>query len=164
MKTFLTGLFLLISLSVIAQTRYSTGPYKIDPSTELIIGTSQGSMAQLDGSIEMKEDFENSTVILFDDKSDPNVKFVSTGISGSLEKFFLKGDLTLNGVTKQVVFDTRYLGIVADGYGHDKAAFIGRTKIYSQKGEEISVDLRLLASRPSRSTEEMYETVYHMVK
>ena len=164
MKALISGLFLLLSLTVIAETKYSTGAYKIDPSTELVISTSQGSMAQLDGCIEMKEDFEKSRVILFDDKSDPKVKFVSTGISGQVEKFSLKGDLTLNGVTKQVIFDTRYLGIVADGYGHDKAAFIGKTKIYSQSGEEITVDLRLLATRPSKSTEEMYETVYHMVK
>lgn len=164
MKTFLSALFLFFSLTAVAETRYNAGAYKIDPSTELVINTADGSMSQLDGCIEMNENFEKSRVLLFDDKAEPKIKFTSTGIKGTLEKFNLKGDLTLNGVTKQVVFDTRYLGVVADGYGHDKAAFIGRTKIYTQSGEEISVDLRLLATRPSKSTEELYETVYHMVK
>lgn len=164
MKTFLSALFLFFSLTAVAQPKYSAGAYKIDPMTEIVINTASGTMSSLDGCIELHENFEKSRVLLFDDQNEPKVKFVSTGIKGTLEKFHLKGDLTLNGVTKQVVFDTRYIGVVADGFGTDKAAFIGKTKIYSQRGEEISVDLRLLATRPSKSTEEMYETVYHMVK
>ncbi len=164
MKTFLSALFLFFSLTAVAQTKYTAGSYKIDPMTELVINTAEGSMSQLDGTIEMHEDFEKSRVHFFDASNDPKIRFVSTGIKGTLEKFHLKGDLTLNGVTKQIVFDTRYVGVVADGYGTDKAAFIGKTKIYNQRGEEITVDLRLLATRPSKSTEEVYETVYHMVK
>lgn len=164
MKTIFSIFFLFMSLSVLAGTKYVPGAYKIDPSTELVINTNEGSMAQMDGYIDMQETFESSKVVLFDVNSDSKIKFVSTKISGNPESFKLKGDLTLNGVTKSVIFDTRYIGVVADGHGMNKAAFIGQTKIFRQNGEEIAVDLRLLASRPSKRTEDMYEAVYHMVK
>lgn len=164
MKALFSALFIFFSLTAMAQTKYTVGAYKIDPMTEIVINTTSGTMSQLDGCIELHENFEKSRVLLFDDQSDPKIKFVSSGIKGSLEKFKLMGELTLHGVTKQIVFDTHYIGVVADGFGSDKAAFIGKTKIFNQRGEEISVDLRLLATRPSKTTEEMYETVYHMVK
>lgn len=59
----------------------------------------------------------------------PTATFRSTSISGTADAFTLTGDLTLRGVTKQVVLTGEFGGIVTDGYGQVKAGVTATTKI-----------------------------------
>lgn len=163
----------------------------------LVISTVEGRFTQVDGTIQLASEFEKSKVEVgvnvasvdtgviqrdehlrspdfFDAKKFPRMSFVSTEIKGKLESFELIGDLTIHGVTKRVTFNTRYLGIVANGYGYDVAAFIGKAKIsrkdfgltYNQTieagqviGDEVTIDLRIQASRPSKKTSALFNHV-----
>ncbi len=62
----------------------------------------------------------------------PTATFRSTSFSGTPEEFEVTGDLTLRGVTKQVVLTGEFGGIVTDGYGQTKAGATARTKINRQ--------------------------------
>jgi polyisoprenoid-binding protein YceI len=163
----------------------------------LVISTVEGRFTQVEGTIQLASEFEKSKVEVgvnvasvdtgvaqrdehlrspdfFDAKKFPRMTFVSTEIKGKIESFELIGDLTIHGVTKRVSFNTRYLGIVANGYGYDVAAFIGQAKIsrkefgltYNQTieagqviGDEVTIDLRIQASRPSKKTSALFNHV-----
>lgn len=163
----------------------------------LVISTVEGRFTQVDGTIQLNADFEKSKVEVgvtvasvdtgvpqrdehlrspdfFDVKNFPRMSFISTQIKGKLESFELIGDLTIHGVTKRVTFNTRYLGIVGNGYGYDVAAFIGQAKIsrkdfgltYNQTieagqviGDLVTIDLRIQASRPSKKTSALFDHV-----
>lgn len=152
----------------------------------LVISTVEGKFTKVEGSINLDKNFKNSivqakidansidtgvgqrddhlrSVDFFNVKENPNLEFKSTSISGSPEKFKLVGDLTIRGVTRKVTLDSKYLGTVVDGYGNEKVAIQGKTKINRKDfgltwnnaveagpvvGDEISIDLRIQAARP----------------
>jgi polyisoprenoid-binding protein YceI len=205
MKTLL--LALLVSTQAFA-VDYSAGLYRLDPQhskvgfeiPHLVISTVEGRFTQVEGTIDLAAEFEQSKVVVgvnvdsvntgveqrdehlksadfFDSKKFPRMTFVSTEIKGALEKFELIGDLTIHGVTKRVSFTTRDLGMVANGYGQEVAAFIGQAKIrrkdfgltYNKTieagqviGDEVTIDLRIQASRPSKKTAALYDYVENL--
>lgn len=150
----------------------------------LVISTVEGKFDKYEGSIELADKFEKSRVNVaidmssidtgvakrddhlkspdfFDIAKHPQMKFESTGISGSPENFKVTGNLTIKGVTKKVTLDGKYLGTVKDGYGNDKAAFQAKTKINRKDfgltwnqmveagpavGDEVTIDLRIQAA------------------
>ena len=59
----------------------------------------------------------------------PTMTFVSTKFDGEPDDFTVTGDLTLRGVTKQVVLKGEFGGIIVDGYGQTKAGATATTKI-----------------------------------
>ncbi|HEV7950850.1 MAG TPA: YceI family protein, partial [Glaciihabitans sp.] len=60
----------------------------------------------------------------------PTMTFKSTSFDvKNAEDFTVTGDLTLRGVTKQVVLTGEFGGIIVDGYGQTKAAASATTKI-----------------------------------
>lgn len=59
----------------------------------------------------------------------PVMTFKSKSISGKADALKVKGDLTLKGVTKEVLLSGKYLGTVPNGKGIPTAAFEGKTKI-----------------------------------
>ncbi|WP_150305152.1 YceI family protein [Pseudomonas saliphila] len=76
-----------------------------------------------------------------DSKKHPQATFVSTNVEMTGEKTAnVTGDLTLNGVTKPVVLDTRFIGEGEDPWGGYRAGFEGTTSI-KLKDFDISMDL-----------------------
>ena len=60
----------------------------------------------------------------FDVEKTPQITFKATSITPIKEnKFTVKGDLTLRGVTKPVTLDGTFGGTVTDPWGNEKAAF-----------------------------------------
>ncbi|MVT06793.1 YceI family protein [Chitinophaga tropicalis] len=60
----------------------------------------------------------------------PKLNFVSTGVKKvDDENYKVSGDLTLRGVTKPIVLDVEFSGIVKDPYGQTKAGFEIKGKI-----------------------------------
>jgi polyisoprenoid-binding protein YceI len=66
----------------------------------------------------------------FDVAKYPKITFKSKRIQGTPESFKVIGDLTMKGVTKEVVLDGKFLGSVKDGYGNLKAAFQANTQVH----------------------------------
>ena len=55
----------------------------------------------------------------FDVENNPTMSFISTEVTPDS----LKGDLTIKGVTKPVVFDLEFSGLATDPWGNQKAGF-----------------------------------------
>ncbi|MGZ3652471.1 MAG: YceI family protein [Bdellovibrionota bacterium] len=153
----------------------------------LVISTVEGRFSKFSGKVDLAEKFEKSkfTVLVdtssvdtgvtkrddhlrsadfFDVQKFPEMKFESTEIKGKPESFKLTGNLTIHGVTKKVVFESKYLGAVNDGMGSQKVAFRGKTKINRKDfglkwgavmeagpvvGDEVSLDLSVEAGHPA---------------
>lgn len=61
----------------------------------------------------------------FDVENNPTMSFTSTEVTADS----LKGDLTIKGVTKPVVFDLEFGGLATDPWGNQKAGFEATTEI-----------------------------------
>lgn len=59
----------------------------------------------------------------------PTITFESTSVTRKGDDYALTGDLTIKGVTKPVMLELEYEGLVTDPYGNEKAAFSAKTKI-----------------------------------
>jgi polyisoprenoid-binding protein YceI len=59
----------------------------------------------------------------------PTMSFVSTGLKEDDGDYVLFGDLTVNGVTRQVEFALEFEGVNTDPWGNTKAAFSAETEI-----------------------------------
>jgi polyisoprenoid-binding protein YceI len=57
------------------------------------------------------------------------MSFVSTGIKDDHGDYVLFGDLTVNGVTRQVQFELEFDGVSPDPWGGTRAAFSATTEI-----------------------------------
>lgn len=152
----------------------------------LVISSVEGKFKTFEGKIDLNKDFSKTTVeALLDAKSIdtgvekrdehlrsadffntaefPQIKFKSTKIEGKPDKFKLIGDLTIRGITKRVVIDSKYLGAVVDGYGNHKVALEGKTVINRKDfglgwnsvveagpvvGDKITIELKIQAARP----------------
>jgi len=85
-------------------------------------------VSSIDSAVE-KRDNHLKSPDFFDAKKFPLMTFKSTEISGDKHEFELTGDLTIKDVTKEVVFEGKYLGLVTDSWGNKRAAFKLKTKI-----------------------------------
>jgi polyisoprenoid-binding protein YceI len=68
----------------------------------------------------------------FDVESFPSLTFASrkvTPVSGSKTKFKIRGDLTMHGVTREVVLDAEFLGKGKDPWGNQRYGFHAETRI-----------------------------------
>ncbi|MGE6650066.1 YceI family protein [Shewanella colwelliana] len=71
----------------------------------------------------------------------PQADFVSKSVVDKGDgKFVLKGDLTLNGVTKPVAIDADYIGEGKDPWGGYRVGFVGHTQ-FALKDFDIQMDL-----------------------
>ncbi|WP_068403199.1 YceI family protein [Kribbia dieselivorans] len=61
----------------------------------------------------------------FDAEAHPTMTFTSTSFDGDK----LTGDLTIKGITKPVVLDVDFEGVVTDPWGNEKAGFEAETEI-----------------------------------
>ncbi|HHW82860.1 MAG TPA: YceI family protein [Actinomycetales bacterium] len=113
----------------------------------------RGTFSEFEGNIEVAENFADSkadvTVQLasvdtrsedrdahlrsadfFNVEQNPTMTFTTTGVEAKdEEEFVLKGDLTLNGVTKPVEIDAEYTGAATDPFGQERIGFSGKTTI-----------------------------------
>ena len=155
----------------------------------LVISSVEGRFTKYDGTFTLAEPFEKSSFKasvdvasidtaekkrdehlvspdFFDAKKFPKMTFESTEVKGTPEAFKLTGNLTIHGVTKKVTFDSKYLGSVVDGYGNQKVAFHGTTKIsrkefglvWSQAveagpivGDDVTINLNIQAGKPGKA-------------
>lgn len=138
-----------------------TGTWTLDPA-HTVIGFSvkhlmaakvRGSFKAFDGSIEMGETPEESSVTVSIDAASidtgvedrdnhlrspdfleveqhPTITFRSTKVERvEGERYRMEGELTIRGVTKPVTLDVTYLGMMADPWGNEKAMFNATTRI-----------------------------------
>jgi polyisoprenoid-binding protein YceI len=79
----------------------------------------------------------------FNAELNPTMAFVSTGISGDAEEFTLTGDLTVNGITKQVELDVEFFGTSVFPMDQSTRAGFSATGSISRKafGIEFNVPL-----------------------
>jgi polyisoprenoid-binding protein YceI len=112
----------------------------------------RGSFDKVDARLEVGEHLDNSKVTatvqtgsfnsnepnrdahvkgedFFDAEKFPEMTFASTKIEGNGETFKLTGDLTIKGITKEVVLETEFNGVAVDPFGATRAGFSGQTTI-----------------------------------
>jgi len=60
----------------------------------------------------------------------PSITFRSTGVEHVEEDAYrVRGDLTIHGVTRQVILETTYEGQITDPYGNRRAGFAAETSL-----------------------------------
>jgi polyisoprenoid-binding protein YceI len=99
----------------------------------------------------------------FDAAKYQKITFTSSKVSQKNDTLTVTGDFKIKDVSKKITFDLKYLGAVKDGYGQEKLAFKGETKIsrkefglkWSQAveagpvvGDEVKILLTLQAAAP----------------
>lgn len=151
----------------------------------LVISSVEGRFTKFEGEIDFADKFTDSKVTakidtssidtsngdrdkhlksadFFDVAKHPNIVFKSKKISGTPEKFTVVGDLTIKDKTKEVTLDGKFLGLVKDAYGNDKAAFTATTKVNRQDfglkwskmvevgpvvGDEVTITLKVQGAK-----------------
>lgn len=151
----------------------------------LVISSVEGRFTKYEGEIDFADKFTDSKVTakidtssidtsnddrnkhlksadFFDVAKYPNITFKSKKITGTPEKFTVVGDLTIKDKTKEVTLDGKFLGLVKDAYGNDKAAFTATTKINRQDynlkwgkmveagpvvGDEVTITLKVQGAK-----------------
>ena len=119
----------------------------------LMITKVRGRFTDFSGSIEVAEDPLQSHVVAtvnlasvdtgdagrdahlrnadffdLDGGGSPTMTFASTGIKDDDGDYVLFGDLTINGVTRQVEFDLEFDGVNVDPWNNTKAGFTARPR------------------------------------
>jgi polyisoprenoid-binding protein YceI len=122
--------------------------------THLVISDVTGRFNEFDGSIKSSgEDFDGAEVSIiiqtasvytnnekrdehlrsgdfFNAEKNPEITFKSTSFKKvSDEKYDITGDLTMNGVKREVVMDGTLKGIIKDPWGGTRAGFKARTSV-----------------------------------
>ena len=120
--------------------------------THLVISSVEGKFNKFEGSIVVDKSIDKSKVDLsidaasvdtgvtkrdshlaspefFDAKKYPNLTFKSSKITQKDDSLTIVGTLKIKDKSKEVTIDAKYLGEVKDGYGQNKIAFKGKTKI-----------------------------------
>jgi polyisoprenoid-binding protein YceI len=118
----------------------------------LMVTKVRGHFASLSGSITVAEQPENSSVEItieaasittgtedrdnhlkspdfLDVENYPTLTFRSTSIEADGEGWKLTGDLTIRKITKPIVLDLEFLGVAADPWGNNKAAFAASAEL-----------------------------------
>ncbi len=65
----------------------------------------------------------------WDSENKPTWTFVSTGVEGTGEEFTVRGDLTINGVTKPASLEVEYNGAATDPFGNKRVGFSASTEV-----------------------------------
>jgi len=78
---------------------------------------------------EEKRDAHLRSPDFFDVAKHPDITFVSTRVEKDGEDYKVTGDLTIHGVTKEVVLTAEYLGGGKDPWGNARIGFAARATI-----------------------------------
>jgi len=84
--------------------------------------------ARLDTRTDQR-DHHLRSVDFLDVEKFPEIKFRSTRIEGSKERFKLTGDLTIRDVTKPITLDVEFEGTTRDPWGGERVGFSAKGKI-----------------------------------
>lgn len=190
--TLLTALTLALPAAVLAKTipagKYTIDTMHSKVGFEvphLVISSVEGKFDQYEGTIMIDSKIEKSKVDLsidtssvdtgvtkrddhlkspefFDAKKFPKMTFTSSKMTQKDDEVTLTGILKIKDKSKDVTITGHYLGEVKDGYGQQKIAFKGKTKInrkefgltWSQTveagpivGDEIEINLNIQATK-----------------
>ena len=96
-------------------------------------------LSSVDTNNEQRDGHLRSTDF-FDVEAHSQMMFRSTGIDASASEGTITGDLTINGVTRQVTLDTEFHGVGVDAYGVTRAGF-SATGVLSRK--DFGVDFNV---------------------
>jgi polyisoprenoid-binding protein YceI len=119
MITTVTGYFKKFDLKVESDTDDFTTAKKIEFTAD--VNSIDTNNQQRDTHLK-SPDFFNATEY-------GEIKFVGTRYEGAGDEARLHGNLTIRGITKPIVLDVEYGGIVVDPYGQTKAGFTISGKI-----------------------------------
>lgn len=151
----------LVISSVEGTFKVFSGTIEIDPTFSKSQVNAEVEIGSVDTGVTKRDDHLKSADF-FDQKKFPKMIFKSTSIEGTPDSFKLKGDLTLHGEKKPVVFEGKFLGAVTDGYGNRKTAFKVSGKIKRQDfglkwssmveagpvvGDEVTITLNVEAAK-----------------
>lgn len=149
----------LVIASVEGRFATYTGEVNIGPKSEVSISADIDA-ASIDTGIADRDKHLKSPDF-FDVAQFPKITFKSKSVKGD-KNMKVVGDLTMHGVTKEVILDTKYLGNVKDGYGNEKVAFQASTKVKRSDfglkwnklieagptvGEEVTISLKIEATK-----------------
>ncbi len=129
-----SGVHFSVRHMVIAKVRGSFDRFR--GTLELDEGNSEASKvtvrieaASID-TREEKRDAHLRSADFFDVEKYPELAFVSTNVEAlGGDRYRVTGDLTIHGVTREVVLDAESLGAGKDPWGNDRIAFQAQTSI-----------------------------------
>ena len=114
----------LMVTKVRGQFKEFEGTVKVGESLSDSQVTAVAQLASIDtGSAD--RDAHLKSADFFDVENNPTMSFTSTEVTADS----LKGDLTIKGVTKPVVFDLEFGGLATDPWGNQKAGFEATAEI-----------------------------------
>lgn len=140
--------------------------YRIDES-HTIVRLAGEAIQKVTGTVDFLQDFEKSQ---FNFSSSKAIKFVSQSIEGIPQAFKLRGLLTINDITREVEFATKYVGPQDYRNDHEKILFQGKVSINPQdfdldeKEDSIDIKFHLLAERPSQKTSTLVKKVNSLIE
>lgn len=76
-----------------------------------------------------KRDEHLRTNDFFDAPAFPTMTFTSTSVAGAGSDWQVTGDLTIRGITREVVLDATFEGTAGDPWGATRAAFTATTEV-----------------------------------
>lgn len=158
MKLLMALAMVVMSISIFAESSsgvYEVDPAHTKVGFEvshLVISSVEGRFNKFDGILTLDKNLSKSKVEanvqiasvdttepdrdkhlrsadFFDAEKFPVMTFVSTTFSGTPAKLKIKGKLTIKGVTKDVVFDSKLSKEITDPWGKKRVAISGTTKI-----------------------------------
>ena len=179
---------LLASAKTIATGKYTIDPMHSKVGFEvphLVISSVEGKFDQYEGTLNIDSKIEKSKVEIsidtnsvdtgvtkrddhlrspefFDTKKFPKMTFTSTKVSQKDDEVTIVGNLKIKDKSKVVTLVAQNLGEVKDGYGNQKIAFKGKTKINRKEfgltwnqaveagpivGDEIEIALNIQAAK-----------------
>ncbi|MFO0672486.1 MAG: YceI family protein [Polyangiaceae bacterium] len=97
-------------------------------------GAFSGVTADIDAASidtrEEKRDAHLRSADFFDAEKNPKLTFASTKVeSRGGDKYVVRGNLTMHGITKEVALDVELLGRAKDPWGNERVAFQGKASV-----------------------------------
>lgn len=140
------------------------------PDEGSITGASVAAQIET-GSVDTREEQRDNHLRspdFLDTEKYPHMAFTSKSITaGGKDRYTVKGDLTLHGVTKEVDLDVSFLGKGKDPWGNERLGFHAETTLNRKDfelgwnqvlelggvlvGEEVHVEIEAQLVRPSRA-------------
>lgn len=108
------------------------GRFEYDPQNPLAFKASATIQAASIDTRNKRRDDHLRNEDFFDVAKYPQITFESTGIEPAGDKYLLKGNLTMRGVTREISIPLTFNGPITDPWGNIRAGFEGSTVINRQ--------------------------------
>ena len=120
---------------VIAKVRGRFGAFEGTVELDDAAGVWKSARASIDvASIDTREEKRDAhlrSADFFDAATHPKITFASKSAEArGKDKYVVRGDLSIHGVTKEVSLDVEFLGRTKDPWGGERAAFTATTEIH----------------------------------